>query len=361
MPNNYVRQYVFLVHGMGKQEKGWSDSFVDAIVKALPLYTPYRGVTRDDITERIFKLIPITYDHVFEGYRRRWEELGGEVADRIGDANPRIGQVFTALKNSGEESFFWTHLHDVLLWYGLSEARKAVVQDVAGQVADQLEEMNDSDPESSAHVLAHSLGTSVSHDALLALHHFPEYQSLGASRVVWQTVGMIANVGRLAQSNFPLDGTLDTDALRVHESLFRPGVEGSICTNYVNVHNTLDPFTWPRPFDPTGWPARVSYEDIEVTRIRKLTQVHDFDHYFADPDVHRTLLGLITGEGPGMGVKQEKKDARGDYKAVFKTDAAAEFDGIRALLQPEPSGGLSVGELAKYVLEVYRKLEELTT
>src|SRR5204862_351172 len=70
--------------------------------------------------------------------------------------------------------YFWTHLLDVLLWCGLAQAREAVIAAVAEQLVDGLVTAIDSGAR--AHIVAHSLGTSVVHDTLLCLTD-PKYAS----------------------------------------------------------------------------------------------------------------------------------------------------------------------------------------
>lgn len=357
-----ARQYVFLVHGMGEMDPNtWHEPFTTAIISALKQYEPYTAKPQEKIEEEDLHLIPITYDDVFSSYHSRWENLTGGVGDAVAAISPRVGEVFQALSKDvndvgGWQKFFWTHVLDPLLWYLFEDAREAVVARVNKQIISGLKEMKDDGDAGSAHVLAHSLGTSVTHDSLVALRHWRRDEGVfKPGKHIWHTVGMLANVGRLLETTFTVYQDVDVKAFRVYESALKPAGADTVCRNYVNVHHVVDPFTWPRRFKPGDWPHH-AYSDIEATRIRKLTQVHDFDHYFADPGVHLTLLSLILKRSDCMCTLDEVKRAYKKFNAEFPLCTSTKFDHLRDLFGGDPDKKLSPGELASFL---FRALKEV--
>lgn len=359
-----AREYVFLVHGMGDMEEGkWHDSFVEAIISALQQYHPYANKTPEEIHEDDLRLIPITYDGVFVGFHDRWENLSEEVAVASANISPRIGEAFEALSRDlgdmpGWQQFFWTHLLDALLWYVFDAARKAVIMRVNEQIIGWLKEMMDDPKAGSAHVLAHSLGTSVVHDSLVALRYWKRDEgAFKPGKHKWHTVGMVANVGRLLEATFTPYQDVDVGAFRVYDSALKPGVQGSICENYVNVHHKVDPFTWPRRFRPDHWPDD-SYSDFETVRIRELTEVHDFDHYLADPRVHRTLLGKIKKRSGQMCTDDERRRANDKFATDFPTEASMEFENLRTLIGGDFETQLPFDKLVTFLFKALRETRQ---
>lgn len=358
------RQHVFLVHGMGEHRKGeWHKPFVKVIVDTLTRYGAYKGMSQADIEADHLHFLPVTYDDVLSDYRERWQHLGGEMAERVSEESQEMGDALRALSDSaatrsGLEGFFWTHLLDPLLWHALPVARMRVVAEVTDQIGKGLMAMNGAERTSAAHIVAHSLGTSVTHDSLVALRWWSGHGGLfDPERHVWQTVAMVANVSRLFEATFKLDNEHDLEEFRVYESVLNPRVDGSICRKYFNVHHEVDPFTWPRRFRPDDCLGGGG-EDVEVFRVRKPSQVHDFDHYFEDPNVHLSILSHLTRKAGSLCTQPEVDAAKEKFENDFPLDSSAKFDNLRVLLGADPNSELSFTDLAKYM---YAAMKELMT
>jgi len=358
-----ARQHVFLVHGMGEQEKGsWHKPFVDALIGAVRYYHPFSEMSPQEVEQHYLKFIPVSYDDIFNEYRERWTGMTGGVAATLASTNPELGDAFLAFSESangeGAARFFWTHLLDPLLWYLFPQAREAVVSRVTTQLIDGIAEMNAEGSVDSAHLLAHSLGTSVAHDSLVALCHWKGDKTVfDPDKHVWQTVGMIANVGRLLEATFTVDQSVDVSAFKVYSSALKPGGQGSVCRNYLNAHHAIDPFTWPRRFKPADWPT-YGYSDIEVTRVRRLTQVHDFDHYMKDPAVHVAVLSLILKRADNMCTAEEVRRAYDDFNAEFHPCQPTEFAEIREIFGGDSDKKLSLRELVKFLYKTFKELRQ---
>ena len=321
----------------------------------------------DEIRAKHLKFIPITYDHILSAFHDRWEDLCGEdaVATGVAAIDPRMGEVFEELSKSVDEidgwrKFFWTHLLDAFLWYLFEDARMAVVSHVCKELIRGLNDLLNEDAEDRgyAHVLAHSLGTTVTHDSLVALRHWNRDEGLfKPDKHIWETVGMIANVGRLLETNFTLKQGVDVSEFKVYESALKPGVDGTICRNYLNARHTVDPFTWPRQFAPSDW-SHSAYSDIETKRIREVTEVHDFANYLADPGVHIRLLRLLLMQRVGFCSKPERAAAEVKYRDEFPVGTSTAFQDLRAIYGDDPDSELTLGTMATFLFKALKGVSQ---
>jgi len=281
---------IFLVHGMGNYPDGWAKPWVDGLRS---LYQSYDPLARTPFAER-FKVVPIGYDEIFRTIVQRWQQD----ATSIGAAAPSVGAARVEalvgwLRTAAvvDDNFAWTHCADVLLYYLFPAVRDAVRVHVAKQVATEVATLK---ADESWSVLAHSLGTAVSHDALHLLWSgtFPDGQPTGfnAKDDKALLVAMIANVSRVLE-----------DQPDVYESTVMPGPARATdrgCFYYLNARHVLDPFTIPRAFDPAAWPdaksvAQGLYRRVLVEHIQDWN-VHDFLHYLRNPRVHIPLFRTLT-------------------------------------------------------------------
>jgi hypothetical protein len=300
---------IFLVHGMGLYQGTWWDSWVEGIQE---LYAAYPRLAKIAF-ERRFKVVPIGYDDVFRDIVDRWQADAGSIgAVAPGVDAGQIDRMVGWLRSAGkiDANFGWTHCSDVLLYYLFPAVRSAVRVHVAKQIA---HEVADVAADESWSVLAHSLGTAVTHDALHMLWagRYDDGTPTGfepAAGKKANLVAMIANVSRV------LESTPD-----VYESLVKPGPASSTdrgCFYYVNARHRLDPFTIPRAFHPWNWPdpdavERQLYRDVQVEHILDWN-VHDFIHYLKNPDVHVPLFRILTYDAA---ISQSEWDqARGDFR-----------------------------------------------
>lgn len=356
------KQYVFLVHGMGGHEVDkWHKPFVDAIVKALRLYEPFSTITKKKIEEEHFRFVPISYDSVFEHYRKKWGALTGDVAKQIEKESAAVGDVFRKLSESagtttGLQGFFWSHVLDPLLWYTLKEARCRAVQVVIKQLTAGLMDMYAKERTNVAHVVAHSLGTSVIHDSLIAMRFWSGAGGLFEPRSHrWRTLAMVANVSRLLEARFKVDEHLHREDFKTYRSVLRPGGPESVVDNFVNFHHDLDVFTWPRRFHPADWPTN-AYTDVQTERFKKVTTVHGFDHYLANPRVHIPLLRSISGR-PTMCTAPEMAKAWSDFLEKYPTTRSTAFDSLLDLFPADQSKEMTPLEVAEFLYEAWRLLQ----
>jgi hypothetical protein len=106
---------------------------------------------------------------------------------------------------------------------------------------------------------------------------------------------MVANVSRVLQLS----------DVKVLESKVKPGPAslGRACDTYLNFRHLFDPFTFPQPFEPdNSWPPPGTFRPEQYQHIRpshlvidKLRDVHDLEHYLANPRVHVPIFRGIVG------------------------------------------------------------------
>ncbi len=320
-------QVIFLVHGIGNHSKGWSDSWQKTFVDRLMTYSPFRSATEAEV-KAVCQFEEIAYDDTFEGIRATWSDLAGSlnaVKSNLGFVT-LIKKLDSTSPGSSFEKFFWENMLDVALWFGFKEARSAVLANVVDQLTTKLAarlagtSAVDRPNLSNFHVIAHNLGTSVIHDALVSLSRSavtaPDY---GTKVFRFQNLVTVANVSLLMESPFDLDPNLPGDAYRAFSSNVCPSTSKSrdaVCRNYVNVRHELDPVTWPRMFDPLSldpndW-KEPDYLQILESRFLDIAHVHDLEHYFASPRVHVRVFRRIFGNrvgGVDLGTEDEVKQA----------------------------------------------------
>src|SRR5690606_6652928 len=231
----------------------------------LASYSPFRSMEAKE-REAAVDLVPLSYDSIFEGFRTSWSDLAGAIAAVRGAGELPLLDVLEHLEHldssdpqSDFEKLFWENLLDVALWFGSKIARSVAIKEVVRQLTNELGARiaPDGSNADAFHVIAHSLGTSVIHDSLVALAlSAPTRDAYGPSIFRFQTLTTIANVSSVMQSPFDLDSNLGPDAFKVYRSVVRPSHllrDASVCRELLNVRHELDPVTWPSMFEPLGW------------------------------------------------------------------------------------------------------------
>lgn len=355
------RAYVFYIHGVGKQTAGsWGDGWETALITALRQYAPYDAQSPEDIRKNVLRFVPIGYDAVFEGYRKRWSDLAGALADSdVLNAGP-LKDALTWVKNDqdkGVKDAFWTFALDAVLWFGLPQARAAVIASVLDQIAAGVKEMiKENGTADRAHWVAHSLGTSVLNDALISLR-FAQHLHEGAfdpANFKWQSVSMVANTSRLLRAMKSLTPGLSVDDFHPYRSLLQPGLPRSITRSYYNFHHRLDPICWPKRFDPIGFNS--SYSDIETRHFREPTRVHDLAHYVDNPRVHQAMLRTFLGND-ALGTSEEVRRVAKSFLQRYPLTGSKPFAELRQLFGDDSDRAQTVEDVARYLSRAYKMLE----
>ena len=345
MANNYV----FLVHGMGEHSAKWSERWQTCIANNAKLFAPYADGSAKLGDDVAFE--EITYDEVFdEDYLSVWQDVAGAAASpMLPPAVQIVLEEIAQSPNAKLPAFFWKSAMDVVLWATFPQAREAVVAKVTDKLMAGIGRAQADG--ASIHMLAHSLGTSVIHDALLCGAAKPESAKVFDPKkggFQWKSYTTVANVSRLLTASESPSDHLGVESFRPHNSRVRPG---DLVGTFVNVQHVLDPFTFPRTFKP-DW-GNLAFWPERPDRYDELIHIHDLETQFDHPLVARRCLRLFTGRN-NLGRPAEMDAAWHRYEQKYGRSGVAGFDELKALIEPDAERKLGAGELARY-LATYAK------
>lgn len=313
-----AKRIVFVLHGIGEHGDDWGQPIADLLAK---LWDETRGL-RDmySFAER-FEVVPLRYDQKFETLRKRWRNDWNSVSALL-NATPGVPAAVHSFAEASfapgtRQSFVTTHLLDLLLYRFVPSCREWICQSVALQIMEALSR-NPQSANGEWTLIAHSMGTSVAHDALHGwLSH--EWDDVGVPPegfMKGRALVMLANCSRLLERK----GT-DAKGWDVYRSRVRPGVStrGSF-HNYLSVAHKLDPVPRPKLFEPIRnvWPSTdpedwQRYWEIRLSRVTD-ANVHDFAHYLRDPEVYLRLFELI-GSRHWI-TNDDRSEAEARYRAL---------------------------------------------
>jgi len=300
---------IVVVHGMGvhkaptaveptKTAKGYfkpgefGQEFIDTSAAIMNAYADYKGASIADY----YDIHEVNYDGWFDEMRTIMANNAKSMSERLGVLSGKFGETIpfglverlTSLESQfGGDKFFYTHWLDVIFYASMLGAK--VRADAAAVIADAVAQYD----ASNVHIIAHSLGTAVTHDTLAAM-----YQGIGGKKIKkldpvthqLRSVWMFANVSRLVYSVAGYANPL--------KSVVRPG-DGGCATTFVNVRHELDPFTWLAQFNPQNdesWIPSPSYSNAYSNIVTQLVvdpNTHSFPQYLQDPLVSATLLKFL--------------------------------------------------------------------
>jgi len=341
-----AKQLIFLVHGMGKWEKGWSLETQQLIKE---LYARYQETTFPDFDD-LCEFVEICYDQHFEALRDQWRADATAVtaAMAAGGLNaPAVKKLVKFAETPTADNGFNTHVLDVLLYRFVPQVTQQVRTSVARQILKPIVER----PQTSLikwSVIAHSLGTSVTHDTLAAMYgtQIPglNWGTLTPGDLRARSITMLANVSRVLQQH-----------PKVYESIVRPSIlaKDGICDYFVTARHKWDPFTKPKCYDPTSdWPDLHTRQagrlhNLEINAVEEFN-VHDKHHYLRNPRVHIPVLRAL--------VSKHLVDEQEETAAIQAFEAATplakvkkEVDRLEKLMLGENDNWLTIiARLAEY-------------
>jgi hypothetical protein len=344
-----MRKHVlFFVHGMGSYvtasgspSHAWSRAAAKSLKEQYDKYLLLGSIPFDDR----FDVVHINYDTVFHKLLKRWDDEASRILASGDAAAPEVQDMLGWLtdSSSGTDNFAWTHASDVVLYWFFSLVRQRIKTHVANQFRNVLAP-NSEGAVTSWSVIAHSLGTTVTHDVLHALDSTTPNEAgisiLDSMVPSANAVCMIANVSKIMQT----DIDVYDESLVVPSSAIRPS---TACFNYLSFNNIWDPFVTPDPFDPRGNPSwdvaesNDTFLDVEIENVHE-KNVHSIDNYLVNPAVHIPLLERLCGIGSVL--DSEKDDAFEQFENVPDETVEAAFDELIARF-PEATWLELIGQL----------------
>ncbi|USQ95000.1 hypothetical protein [Caulobacter sp. RL271] len=359
-----TRHILFLVHGMGRYGV-WADGAYKPDQKSWfeecerELRANYARFIQDTVGagaafDDLFVVKPIEYDSILDHFRAVWETQS-DAWSQLGVGKGFIGGIQKFFAKNSDDAFLWTHLADVAL-YMAPTVRAHVQAHVATEITKVLAEALAAGRFSQWSVIAHSLGTAVTHDTVAQLARLTKTtwgKALGPIPSPRALV-MVANVARL----------LTDDAATLYADTLAP-VGPRHPTYYISCAHVLDPFTRLAPFKPAWTSPRyralarldtyyLAPEVIDLLRPgenhNKFGQVapHGFKHYLRQPEVTATMWPLLLAEDPA--------DYPGVADAVLKAYLDEQKDALKAKLKPRLDDLLAHMPPADPVLEKLLKL-----
>jgi hypothetical protein len=285
------KHMLFLIHGMGKHGTPWAEDAAGPATTLAALSARYAHFAERIPLADLVEVVPVRYDEVFREAIGRWRGEAGAAANAAAyDPGEVLTSVLSGFQDASEESFWWSHVADAVMYRCLGWYRQRVRTHVIAQIAERIEQAWAADGTARCSVVAHSLGTAVAHDSvhLLGTHRWGHAANpFHPSHWRFQHLVMLANTSRLLQ--LP-----DDQVPTAYSSIVRPGpVEDpkSYCASYWNVRHDHDLVAVPRQFAPVGW--RKEFSTLVVDHYHD-ANIHGFSHYLVNPRVHVPLLRRLT-------------------------------------------------------------------
>lgn len=297
-----ARNIVFLIHGVGQHSPDWTDVAggpAHALRAAAKNYAYFSTRALDEAVE----FVPIRYDDIFDRILSGWAESGRKLREIGGAFSPMVdsGLMFLGKADAGSPAIAVGG--DVPLYKGFRLFRHRVLMRVIAEMASTIATRTQvgAGTPPRFHVIAHSLGTTVAHDAIhsLGTENWPEESSAAErdpdgvrrdkdSFDSAKASGVFRNGAFRLDSLFQVSNTsvlLHTTATSPLQSIVRPG---QYIQTFFNVDHAFDPISKVRPFAiPGEWGAMA--RQISVRHLYE-ANIHGFAHYLRHPQVHVSIF-----------------------------------------------------------------------
>lgn len=326
-----AKDIVFVLHGIGKHDKDWlseSTGAVHALKESARQYAFFENNSLDNFVE----FVPILYDDVFQRIISSWSTKAKGLTNSIPVMPALPTEVLSFVDELDEDDWEKTFAADVVLYWGFRLFQQRVSLRVIKQIVDKVAAITEAGGEKpDYHVLAHSLGTAVAHDALHHLGTEAWFDSLSArfvaendeeAREEQQTILTVLeqikeNFGTsnpFAPQLFSFESItmLSNTSGLIHAnegpatSIVRPGTateHGAYARTYVNANHVADPVSIATRFKPPpDWDFAGGFSDVgsthflpndEIGDIKDVgAWIHSAAHYIAHPALHLRLLAM---------------------------------------------------------------------
>lgn len=303
-----AKHVIFVLHGIGQHDEGWSKKGIDSLKKSFEKYDPNKKKFDDNFTVK-----ELRYSDQFDRYWEDYDDNADKLLELgvIPGAGKLVNAVHKIATNKDTESVLRTHIGDVLLYAG-SFYNDYIPKRLDNQIYKYLHENNF--PAYS--IIAHSLGTRVVHDMLQrSFTSFRGHQLQKKPDVLFN----LANVTKLMSfsvNEFNI-------GLAVYPS--NKSKKGA-CNRYVNAIHEVDPIAAPIRYRPDlgsrpEFKDEALYKEVEIDIKDSMDiDVHAFEHYLNHPNVYMTLFNLIFDSGMGMDrfTLDVQTEAVSDYRKKTK-------------------------------------------
>jgi len=271
---------------MGDFADGWSEAIQKQIADSYAAY----AISKHLPFKNFFHFEEVTYNRRFDALRKRWRDDSAavlKVLKKGGLETSAVNKLASVAAAAGkDDQFLSSHVLDVLLYRFVPMVAEEARNVVTTRILDTLMAAPALDQPRWS-VIAHSLGTAVTHDGLHALFTQGVQGQALLGKTKAQLIMMVANVSRL----------LEEAKVDVYKSVVRPSASPAdgICHQYLNIRHEWDPIPRPKEFRPLDdWPDVLTrkeqrFEAVTINAFQN-KNVHGFGHYLANPKVHVALF-----------------------------------------------------------------------
>jgi hypothetical protein len=292
--------HVYFIHGIGKHGADWVDKEEDnhtTLYKQLEdSWKLYNANGRLGDFGQELDLVSVHYDDIYSRLYQQWADevakLKTNLAAYPGSADqlePLIKIAESPANGVADDDFFYTHILDVLWYWGNTLLQGKIVAEVADQIISDVARHYGKAGHTFS-VVAHSMGTSVAHKVIQALWTQPEYDNRIDNTASLSQVLKFRVLMQVSNTSYVLSADRDQH----YQTLVKPSAIGNrgVCRTMINVSNRYDLISEAVPFDPprdewldahTQWDK--GYLNIRTTRLTS-PNVHSITHYFENPLVH---------------------------------------------------------------------------
>ncbi len=293
--------YLFVVHGIGSQQNGWCNDPENGLTPTLKAaWQRYPSLTDLGKFDERIKIVELNYFDVYDRWIKKWGEMSDALLAGL-QAEPTLNNpaIIKTLADWGkqpqdgidEHNFFYTHILDVLLYRFV----ELIQGEIKVRVVDQLLQAVLAIPATqdyTINIIAHSLGTSVIHNALEALFTLKPYRDQLPNAFRINVLMQVADASY----------ALASDRAQHYQSIVKPGIDvaAGVCNYQLDISHKLDLVSELMPFDPDkNWPdaqcvLQRRFEKIRPSRIQA-RDIHSLKHYFSNPTVHQALFQRLFG------------------------------------------------------------------
>lgn len=347
------RPLLIVLHGMGAHGVNWETPLLTRFGE---IAASFSGIAANGPLAQQVALAPIRYDDVFDGWLDQWEAMGSKLDEFLKASStklPRLaGFMRDTLVPAADRGFFWSHAFDAIAYRAAPLIRDQVRAKVMADIVAAINAHHATDPGAQVSILAHSLGTIVTHDVLAELATSAKSKPFNSGKFRFTNLFLLANAVRLGPSSL-VQPQPEKSAVRP-VSAGKAGTHAPYCDFHYGFRNHWDPVPNWQPFVPTKWGA--GFFDVKVRHIHQVN-VHGYEHYLEHPEVHvrilRALLGAHVIPGPEWQQRvADFPDIKPNACGTAVSDLMNRLDQLRAVA----TGG-KLDDVAMALVELYRAID----
>ena len=314
---------VLVIHGMGTHVTG---DVIKEVKTGLNASASFLGL-QNFALDTHFDFEEYNYSEYFDEQRKAQGDFFKALGKVIPFSSRFLQELFQFQAKLADDSFFYTHWLDVITYGVLDTIRITAMLRLKEKLLTLLRDAaNDAEGKRDVIVVAHSLGTAMTHDVLTSLYLRPDEpdddEKIRYINHPLSGLWMVANVSRMTQ--------ILTRYLDPNHSIVRDDSANSagVAKIYYPIYNQFDPFTVFKRYlvEPVyGDLIRTnSLRFIKHTDGSKTVNPRSLTEYFSDPEVgaeflyQHTMLQITPAMRQAAKVKYLTTTIDGELKDAVK-------------------------------------------